>query len=284
MKILNFNSGHLHRRMGIWDGDLKQSQVIDVTDLAGADFMSVWNWLQQRTSAQAQAQLSGAARFPLADVTFNSPVARPGKVLAAPINYKLHIEEMRNNGQSYGHIITDIRKAGIFLKASSSVVGASQGVAQRFLDRRTDHEIELCVVMGRSANCVSKEEALSYVAGYCLGLDMTIRGPEDRSFRKSIDSYTVLGPWVVTADEGLNPDQVDVQIDVNGQPRQNSNTSDMVMSVAELIEFASSFYTLEPGDVLMTGTPQGVGPVRPGDVMLAKGSGLGEMTVHVRAA
>ncbi len=284
MKILNFNSGHLHRRMGIWDGDLKQSQVIDVTDLAGADFMSVWNWLQQRTSAEAQAQLSGAARFPLADVTFNSPVARPGKVLAAPINYKLHIEEMRNNGQSYGHIITDIRKAGIFLKASSSVVGASQGVAQRFLDRRTDHEIELCVVMGRSANCVSKEEALSYVAGYCLGLDMTIRGPEDRSFRKSIDSYTVLGPWVVTADEGLNPDQVDVQIDVNGQPRQNSNTSDMVMSVAELIEFASSFYTLEPGDVLMTGTPQGVGPVRPGDVMLAKGSGLGEMTVHVRAA
>ena len=284
MKILNFNSGHLHRRMGIWDGDLKQSQVIDVTDLAGADFMSVWNWLQQRTSAEAQAQLSGAARFPLADVTFNSPVARPGKVLAAPINYKLHIEEMRNNGQSYGHIITDIRKAGIFLKASSSVVGASQGVAQRFLDRRTDHEIELCVVMGRSANCVSKEEALSYVAGYCLGLDMTIRGPEDRSFRKSIDSYTVLGPWVVTADEGLNPDKIDVQIDVNGQPRQNSNTSDMVMSVAELIEFASSFYTLEPGDVLMTGTPQGVGPVRPGDVMLAKGSGLGEMTVHVRAA
>jgi 2-keto-4-pentenoate hydratase/2-oxohepta-3-ene-1,7-dioic acid hydratase in catechol pathway len=113
---------------------------------------------------------------------------------------------------------------------------------------------------------------------------MTIRGPEDRSFRKSIDSYTVLGPWVVTADEGLNPDQVDIQIDVNGQTRQNSNTSDMVMGVAELIEFASSFYTLEPGDVLMTGTPQGVGPVRPGDVMVAKGSGLGEMTVHVRAA
>jgi 2-keto-4-pentenoate hydratase/2-oxohepta-3-ene-1,7-dioic acid hydratase in catechol pathway len=138
--------------------------------------------------------------------------------------------------------------------------------------------------MGRAANGVSKEDALSYVAGYCLGLDMTIRGPEDRSFRKSIDSYTVLGPWVVTADEGLNPDQVDIQIDVNGQTRQNSNTSDMVMDVAELIEFASSFYTLEPGDVLMTGTPQGVGPVRPGDVMVAKGSGLGEMTVHVRAA
>lgn len=284
MKILNFNSGHLQRRMGIWDGDLKQAQVMDVTDLAGADFMSVWDWLQQRTSAEAQAQLSGAARFPLAEVTFNSPVARPGKVLAAPINYKLHIEEMRNNGQSYGHIITDIRKAGIFLKASSSVVGASQGVAQRFLDRRTDHEIELCVVIGRLANCVSKEEALSYVAGYCLGLDMTIRGPEDRSFRKSIDSYTVLGPWVVTADEGIDPTQVEIQIDVNGQMRQHSSTSDMVMNVAELIEFASTFYTLEPGDVLMTGTPQGVGPVRPDDVMLAKGSGLGEMTVHVRAA
>jgi 2-keto-4-pentenoate hydratase/2-oxohepta-3-ene-1,7-dioic acid hydratase in catechol pathway len=283
VNILNFNVGQAHRRTGLWTGEASAT-VADMTDLAGSDFVAVWHWLQQRTPAEVAAAMAQAPQQPLAALSLNSPVLRPGKVLAAPVNYQLHILEMQNNGQSYGHAISDIRKAGIFLKATSSVVGAAQGVAQRFLDRRTDHEIELCAVIGRTANCVSKEQALSHVAGYCLGLDMTIRGPEDRSFRKSLDSYTVLGPWVVTADVGLDPERTDVALSLNGAVRQSANTSDMVMSVAELIEFASSFYTLEPGDVLMTGTPQGVGPVRPGDVMVASGSGLGEMTVQVRAA
>jgi 2-keto-4-pentenoate hydratase/2-oxohepta-3-ene-1,7-dioic acid hydratase in catechol pathway len=110
---------------------------------------------------------------------------------------------------------------------------------------------------------------------------MTIRGTEDRSFRKSPDSYTVLGPWLVTADEIPDPGALDVSISVNGTERQKANTRELILGVPELIAWASSFYTLYPGDVLLTGTPQGVGPVRPGDVMVASISRIGEMRVTV---
>jgi 2,4-diketo-3-deoxy-L-fuconate hydrolase len=111
-----------------------------------------------------------------------------------------------------------------------------------------------------------------------------VRGPEDRSLRKSIDTYTVLGPWLVTSDELADPSALDLSITVNGEPRQRANTRELILGVPELIEFASSFYTLFPGDVLLSGTPEGVGPIRPGDVMLARIDGIGEMQVHVRAA
>ena len=149
------------------------------------------------------------------------------------------------------------------------------------LDRRNDQEIELAVIIGKPARKVSAADALGHVAGYCIGLDITIRGPEERSFRKSPDSYTVLGPWLVTADELKDPSPLSFTIAVNGEIRQDANTDDLVLGVPELIEFASSFYTLHPGDVILTGTPQGVGPVRPGDVLLAKIDKIGEMRVNV---
>jgi 2-keto-4-pentenoate hydratase/2-oxohepta-3-ene-1,7-dioic acid hydratase in catechol pathway len=268
MKIARFNSS----KIGL---------VIDETLY---DTLEVLHALQAMSPVQLEEIKGKASTYKLSDVHLNSPISNPSKVVAAPINYKAHVEEMQSNGQAFGHIITDIRKAGLFLKAPSSVVGASDGIQQRFLDRRTDHEIELCAVIGKVASGVSKEKALDYVAGYCLGLDITVRGSEDRSFRKSIDTYTVLGPWLVSADEAIDPTNVDLKLQVNGAMQQAANTSDMVMSVAELIEYASSFYTLLPGDVLMTGTPQGVGPIRPGDVLIASAEGLGSMTVHVREA
>jgi 2-keto-4-pentenoate hydratase/2-oxohepta-3-ene-1,7-dioic acid hydratase in catechol pathway len=137
------------------------------------------------------------------------------------------------------------------------------------------------VIIGKPTRDVSAANALSHVAGYCIGLDITIRGPEERSFRKSPDSYTVLGPWLVTADELKDPSHLAFTITVNGEIRQDANTDDLVLGVPELIELASSFYTLHPGDVILTGTPQGVGPVRPGDVLLAKMDKIGEMQVNV---
>jgi 2-keto-4-pentenoate hydratase/2-oxohepta-3-ene-1,7-dioic acid hydratase in catechol pathway len=139
-------------------------------------------------------------------------------------------------------------------------------------------------VIGRRAQAVPAADALEYVAGYCIGLDISIRGPEERSLRKSVDTYTVLGPWLVTADELADPSHLDLQISVNGELRQKANTRDLILGVPELIEFASSFYTLLPGDVLLSGTPEGVGPICPGDVMRATIERVGEMTVHVRAA
>ena len=112
---------------------------------------------------------------------------------------------------------------------------------------------------------------------------MTIRGPEDRSFRKSPDGYAVLGPWMVTADEVANPDDMPLVLKVNGEVRQQTNTSHLIYGIRRLIAFASSFYTLYPGDVFYTGTPSGVGPVKPGDVITLESPLIGAMTVPVRA-
>jgi len=140
------------------------------------------------------------------------------------------------------------------------------------------------VVIGKRANNVSRKHALDYVAGYSIGLDISIRGQEDRSFRKSPDSYSVLGPWLVTKDEIPDPGSLDLSIAVNGDIRQRSNTNNMILGVAELIELASSFYTLFPGDIFMTGTPEGVGQLSPGDVIAATVQKVGTMEVLVRAA
>jgi 2-keto-4-pentenoate hydratase/2-oxohepta-3-ene-1,7-dioic acid hydratase in catechol pathway len=162
------------------------------------------------------------------------------------------------------------------------MVGAGEGVAVRKPDRRTDHEVELAFVIGRTASNVPRSEALAYVAGYCIGLDITIRGSEDRSFRKSPDSYSVLGPWLVTADEIPDPGSLDLQISVNGEQRQKSNTRHLILGVPELVELASSFYTLHPGDVIFTGTPEGVSPIAPGDEVEACIERIGTMRVRVR--
>jgi 2-keto-4-pentenoate hydratase/2-oxohepta-3-ene-1,7-dioic acid hydratase in catechol pathway len=110
---------------------------------------------------------------------------------------------------------------------------------------------------------------------------MTLRGPEFQCFRKSIDSYAVLGPWLVTADEVPDPGQLDLWLNVNGQTRQHANTRDLIFDVPRLIEFASSFYTLQPGDVIMTGTPEGVGPVVPGDRIEAGVQHMGTLDMRV---
>jgi 2,4-didehydro-3-deoxy-L-rhamnonate hydrolase len=113
---------------------------------------------------------------------------------------------------------------------------------------------------------------------------MTVRGREDRSFRKSVDGYAVLGPWMVTADEIPNPDAVPLSLEVNGEKRQNSNTSNLIYNCRRLIEFASEFYTLYPGDLVYTGTPDGVGPVKPGDAIICRSApALGELKISVRA-
>jgi 2-keto-4-pentenoate hydratase/2-oxohepta-3-ene-1,7-dioic acid hydratase in catechol pathway len=228
-----------------------------------------------------------APAVPLSSVKLLSPIANPGKIIAAPVNYQKHLDEVRGDAQLHhnntGHTLT-IQSAGLFLKATSSLAGASDGIAVRMPDRRTDHEVELAFVIGREARNVAAADALGYVAGYCIGLDVTIRGSEDRSFRKSPDSYSVLGPWLVTADEIPDPGALDLQIAVNGAQRQQSNTRYLILGVRELIELASSFYTLYPGDVIFTGTPEGVSPIEAGDHIVATIQRIGTMEVNVRAA
>jgi len=235
-----------------------------------------------RTGIAAAAER--AKSIPLTGLGLFSPIANPGKIVAAPVNYKKHLEEARADAAIHHQKqVEEIQKIGLFLKAPSSVVGPSEGIAVRHADRRTDHEIELAVVIGSRADRVAKERAFDHVAGYCIGFDITVRGPEERSLRKSIDGYTVLGPWFVTADEVSDPAALDLELKVNGETRQRANTRDLIIPIPELIAFASSFYTLMPGDVLLTGTPEGVGPIAPGDVLDASISGIGAMQVRVRS-
>ena len=222
--------------------------------------------------------------LPLDSVVLLSPVANPGKLIGAPVNYQRHYEEVRANvALHHDNPIAVIERAGVFLKATSSLVGSGEGVRIRMPDRRTDHEVELALVIGRQASLVTRDRALDYVAGYCIGLDITIRGPEERSLRKSPDSYTVLGPWLVTADEIPDPGHLGLRLSVNGDVRQESSTADLILGVPELIEYASSFYTLFPGDVILTGTPAGVSPIQPGDTIAATIDKIGTMHVHVHA-
>ncbi|HEY1240914.1 MAG TPA: fumarylacetoacetate hydrolase family protein [Bryobacteraceae bacterium] len=240
-----------------------------------------------QVAERARAVAPSAPAIPLAGLKLLSPVANPGKIVAAPVNYKAHAQEVRDNVALHNNnpaLLKSINEIGLFLKATSSLAGPGEGIALRMLERRNDHEVELAFIIGKEARNVSRAEALQYVAGYSIGLDITIRGQEDRSFRKSPDTYSVLGPWLVTADEIPDPGVLDLSIAINGQVRQSSNTRDMVLGVPELIEFASRFYTLYPGDIVMTGTPEGVSQLAPGDKIVASVEKVGEMEVGVRAA
>ncbi len=224
-------------------------------------------------------------RLPVDKVKLLSPVANPGKIVAAPVNYKLHLDEARaNTAIHFGSKVKTIEECGVFLKSNSSLVGPGEGVISDRLDRRTDHEIELALVIGKRGRHIREVDALDYVAGYTIALDMTIRGPEERSLRKSRDTFSVLGPWLVTADEFGDPSNVDFELTVAGDTRQKANTRDLIFDCRKLIAYASEAYTLEPGDVFMTGTPEGVGPVAPGDVMDCWIDRIGRMQVAVRAA
>ena len=230
-------------------------------------------------------RLADAAEgVPVSSVTFLSPVANPTKVIGVPVNYQAHADEAKADAEvSVAARRGGIEEQGLFLKANSALVGPSEGVAVRFPDRRTDHEAELGIVIGKTACDVTYDEALDHVAGYAIALDMVVRGTEDRSMRKSVDTYAVLGPWLTTADEIPNPDSMAFELTVNGETRQKSNTELMIMDCRRQIEWASSFYTLHPGDIIMSGTCEGVSRVLPGDTMHLEFAGLGAMDVPIRA-
>ena len=223
-----------------------------------------------------------ASPITLESVNLLPPVARPGKLMAAPVNYKAHIDEAQAD-PSIRHIerTTKIREAGIFLKSNTALIGAGGTIPIRFPDRRNDHEFEFVIVIGKECSRVKQADALDVIAGYTLGLDMTVRGPEDRSARKSCDGYAVLGPWFVTADEIADPDDVSFHGAVNGDVKQDANTKDQVLSIGELIEYASEYYTLYPGDVMYTGSPEGVSEVKAGDELHFVCDQVGEFRIGV---
>jgi len=287
MRLCRFGDGRL--------GLVEDGRVRDVT--AALDALPTYRYPLpsfdplianlEKVASRVQAIAVTAPSQPVSGVTLLSPVANPGKIVCAPVNYQKHLDEVRDDAQLHHNnagTMAPIHTAGLFLKATSALVGPGEGIALRKVDRRNDHEVELAVVIGRTANNVPAADGYQYVAGYAIGLDITIRGPEERSLRKSPDSYAVLGPWLVTPDEVPDPGNLNLRISVNGEERQNSNTKYLILGVPDLIAYASSFYTLHPGDIIITGTPEGVSPIQPGDVISACIENIGTMEVKVRAA
>jgi len=265
-------------RMGI----LKDGQVHDVSDIVGARadewppvfwVRAVANFGQLRPKIEA-AVSKGKGR-PLESVRLRAPVLFPSKVIAAPVNYKLHMQEMG--------VSDPIDQFGVFLKAPSSIIGPGETIRLPYLDRRTDYEAEVGFVVGKTAKDVKAADALPYIFGYTCVMDITVRGKEDRSTRKSFDTFTPVGPVLVTADEIPDPQNIEFKLWLNGALKQHANTSDMFWGMAKLVEYASSVMTLYPGDLVSTGTPQGVGPIKPGEEVMIEVERIGRMSVTVEA-
>lgn len=282
MRLCRFD----HDRLGLVLG----SEIADVS--AALDILPASRWPLPRgdlliahldaVRGRVAALAATAPRRMPGQVRLDSPVANPSKIIAAPVNYMKHVEEARADaGIHFGADIKTIDHYGLFLKSNTSLIGPGEAVRLPPLGRRIDHEIELAVVIGREGYRIPEVAALDYVAGYAVALDMVIRGPEDRSWRKSFDTFSVVGPWLTTPDEVKNPGNLDFRIEVNGGIRQASNTKYLIFGLAKLISYASQAYRLYPGDIIMTGTPEGVGPVNPGDVMDCWIEQVGEMRVAV---
>ncbi|MEU4160833.1 fumarylacetoacetate hydrolase family protein [Actinoplanes sp. NPDC026670] len=217
----------------------------------------------------------GAAVFPLAEVTIQPIVPGPSKIIAAPVNYRDHQAEMN---EAY-----HIDALGIFLKAPSSVLAHRGTIRLPYTDRRFDQEGELALVIGRPGRDIPVAQALRHVAGYTCLLDITMRGGEDRSTRKSFDTFTPVGPYLVTPDEVGPPEALTLRTWVGDELRQDADIKDLIWSVPRLIAYASSVMTLRTGDIITTGTPAGVGTLADGDRVVVEIERVGRLEATVSA-
>ncbi|MFC9435270.1 fumarylacetoacetate hydrolase family protein [Nocardia sp. NPDC057030] len=223
--------------------------------------------------ASLERRLDNAPLLPVEDVILDVPVPDPSKIVAAPVNYRDHQTEM--------HHPTHIDSLGVFLKAPSSLLPPGGTIVLPYHGRRFDQEGELALVIGKEARHVAVADALDYVAGYTGLLDMTMRGSEDRSMRKSFDTFTPMGPYLVTPDEAGPVHELSLRCWVDGALRQDASIGELIWDVPTLVSYVSSVMHLHPGDVISTGTPAGVGEVVHGQRIDLAISGFGELHVFV---
>ena len=208
---------------------------------------------------------------PLDLVQIMAPVLRPGKIVALGRNYADHAKETG---------MQPFEKPRIISKFPSSITGTNTAIFPPASIKKLDFEIELAVVIGKTAKNVPKEKALEYIAGYTILNDISARefqfdiSPPQTTFAKSMDGFCPLGPYLLTNDELKDPQDLELNLWLNGELMQNGNTKDMLFPVNYQIEYISSFTTLEPGDIIATGTPAGIGAFRKPPVWLKSGDKL----------
>jgi 2-keto-4-pentenoate hydratase/2-oxohepta-3-ene-1,7-dioic acid hydratase in catechol pathway len=216
--------------------------------------------------------------FRLKEVKVRAPILRPGKILCSGINYRSHQEE--NPGAKFPD------EPFFFAKLPSTVIGPAEPILYPAGTKQLDYEVELAIVVGKTARAISEAEAGDHVFGYTILHDVSARDVQFRdnqiTLGKNFDSFCPIGPCIVTADEIPDPGNIALRSYVNGEPRQNGSTAEWIFSVNRLLFFLSGIMTLEPGDVISTGTPAGVGLFRkppaflkPGDVVRLEAEGIG---------
>lgn len=272
MRLVRFNEG----RIGVLVGD----RVHDVTAAVGLD-PAAWppvGMIQLiHNFAALKGKLEQATRqggVPLASVRLLAPIVWPHNLFAYPVNYIAHQTEMASTHRA------DLN--GYFLKATSSISGPQDPIVLPDLpSREIHHECELALIIGKGGRHIAVEKALDHVFGYSCLMDITVRGKEERVMRKSYDTFTPIGPALVTADEVGDTRDLDMKLWVNKDLRQHASTRDLIVDIPNMVALASSVSTLEPGDVIATGTPEGVGPIRRGDTVTIEIERVGRMSVPV---
>lgn len=276
MRLVLFGGG----RLGILAGE----RVIDASSLFGGGtlrfpltqmHLAIEDWATVGPRLATLAAAGGGV--PLSSVRLEAPMPSPSKLIGAFSNYRRHTQEMRGEGAVQA-------APDILLKAPSCIVGPADTIVLPETDRQVHHEPELTLVIGRRARNVPVDDALSYVFGWTTLLDITVRGDGDRSRRKSYDTFAPMGPAIVTADEVPEPQRLGIRLWVNGKLRQDANTADMTFGIAQIIAYASSVMTLMPGDVIATGTPEGVAPIVDGDTVSIEIECIGRMDIPVCGA
>ncbi|MEO1100505.1 MAG: fumarylacetoacetate hydrolase family protein [Pseudomonadota bacterium] len=246
----------------------------DIVDLGPAPLQS---WFGREEDARA----GDGRRMPIADATLMQPIVRPGKILGIGVNYADHAKESVS--------FTNLKAGGVqkwFVKQATAANGPYDPVERPAVSTDLDYEGEIVVVIGKRARHVPASRAMEVVAGFCAGCDYSVRDWQKASptvnMGKGFDTHAPFGPWIVTPDEIGPVTEIGVRSFVNGEQRQSGNAGQMIASIPEQIEHLSTAFTLEPGDVIFTGTPAGVGQafdpprfVSPGDVVRVEVDGVG---------
>lgn len=214
-----------------------------------------------------------------AGLTYGPVVPNPGKIICIGLNYRKHAEE--SGAAIPSHPV-------VFSKFSNTLAGHNESVPLPSVGEQYDYEVELCAVIGKTASGVSEADALDYVYGYCTANDISVRELQTRTSQwllgKTMDKFFPIGPYLVTADEVGDPQKLQCTTKVNGELRQNSSTGDMIFTVAQIISYISTYFPLQPGDLITTGTPEGVAMgmankpwLKPGDEIVVEVEKLGAL-------
>lgn len=242
------------------------------------DERTLWGELEDDGTVQVMSGMAGARTgetLALSALTLLAP-AEPGKIVCVGRNYLDHIRELGNDS---GDLPTE---PGIFLKGANALTEPGGTVAYPAWTENFHYEGELALVIGQRASHLTPENALAHVAGFTCANDLTARDRQKGDLQwfraKAADRFCPLGPWLVT---GLDPRDLRVQTRVNGVTKQDGRTSHMIFGVVEVLVYISRYVTLEPGDVVLTGTPSGVGPLQPGDLVEVEVEGVGVLSTHI---